>query len=144
MRVLAACLVGFLGLGALTTMAACSDSTDAGSAGAAGSGGGSAAGSAGKASSAGSTSAAGTAGGSAECGFKSVDCSTCLGDKCGDQANACGLDDTCGGALSDLADCVCDPKKDAETCINSFVTDNGDVALKLSECYTLNCEDACK
>lgn len=142
MRVLAACLVGFLGFGALATMAACSDSTDAGSAGA---GGGSAAGAAGKAGSAGSTSTAGTGGGSAECSFNSVDCSACLGEKCGDQANACYADDKCGDALFfDLPECVCDASKDPDTCVGTFVSENGSLAEKLANCYTLNCEDACQ
>jgi hypothetical protein len=137
MRVLATCLAGFLGLAALATMAACSDSTDVGAAGAGGAAGG---GSGGKVGSAGSTT--GAAG--AECGFQTADCSTCLGDKCGEQANACSDDSACATGLYALPNCVCDPSKDPETCIGKFVSDNGDVAEKLANCYSLNCAEACQ
>ncbi|HKO46281.1 MAG TPA: hypothetical protein VJV79_01075 [Polyangiaceae bacterium] len=137
MRVLAACLLGFLGLGALTTMAACSDSTD-------GSGGaGGASGAAGSAAKAGGSSTAGTAGApAAECGFQTPACSACLGEKCEDQVGAC--TGTCQDALIGLAGCACKPGADAEACITTFVEENGDPALKLAECYSLNCEDVCQ
>jgi len=43
-----------------------------------------------------------------------------------------------------LPNCVCDPSKDQTDCIHDFVTQNGDPAQKLAECYTLNCEDVCQ
>jgi len=139
MRVIYACLVGFLGLGALTTMAACSDATD-GSGGAAGSSGASSSAGAG-----GKVAAAGTGGGSTDCGFQTTECSACLGEKCGDLVDACGAVTSCRDALAvDLPKCVCDPSKDADTCVGTFVTENGDPAEKLANCYTLNCEDACQ
>jgi len=148
MRVLAACLVGFLGLGALTTMAACSDSTDMGSAG---TGGGSAAGSGGKASSAGSTSTAGStntagaAGSSAACGFATEACSSCLTDNCDAETTACGADDGCRDDLVALPNCVCNPANEADTCIGSFVTANGTLGEKLANCYTANhCDEVCQ
>jgi hypothetical protein len=138
MRVLAACLVGFFGLGALVTMAACSSDASKGSAGA---GGASAA--AGGAAKAGGTSTAGSGG--AGCGFQSPGCAACLGEKCGEQENACVAIESCTTALLvDLPKCVCDPTQDPVTCIGTFVSENGDPATKLAECYTLNCEDACK
>jgi hypothetical protein len=138
MRVIAACLLGFLGLAGLSTMAACSDATDAGSGGAAGSSGASPGGKAG------ATSSAGT-GGSAQCGFQTTECSACLGEKCGDQVDACGAVNSCRDALLlDLPKCVCDPSQDANDCVGTFVTENGDLAEKLANCYTLNCEDACQ
>jgi len=142
MRVLAACFVGFLSLGALATMAACSDSTDAAQAGA---GGGSAAGSGsgGKAGSAGGTSTAGTGSG-VTCGFLSDECTACLTETCEDQTTACAMDSSCGADLGALSICVCDPNKDPDTCIGKFVTDNGDLGTQLAQCYTLNCEDLCK
>jgi len=145
MRGLAACLVGVLGLGALATMAACSDSTDMGSAGAGGSSAAAGSGSGGKAGSAGSSTTAGQGGeaGTAECGFQTVECSTCLGEKCGEQVNACGDVTSCGDALQMIPGCVCNPANDPETCIHDFVTAEGDVAQKLAECYTLNCADLC-
>lgn len=141
MRALAACLAGFLALGALATMAACSDSTDSGSAGGGAGGAPAAAGSAGKAGS----SAAGTGGGSSECGFQSVDCSSCLGDKCADEANACSDIDSCAAALYTLANnCVCEPGKDPSVCIADFVSENGDPAKNLATCFNANCADVCK
>ena len=141
MRALAACLLGCLALGGLSTMAACSDSTDMGSAGTGGSS--AVAGSGGKAGSAGSSSTAGT-GGAAECSFRSIACSACLGDKCQAQAAACSKDDTCTEKFTDLPDCACDPANDADECLGKFVTDAGDVAEKLANCYSLNCEAACQ
>jgi hypothetical protein len=139
MRVLTACLAGFLGLAALSTMAACSDSTDMG---AAGTGGSSAAGSGGKAGSGGHPAAEAGAAGAGECGFKSIDCSTCFVEKCPDQATACTGD--CASGLYALPECVCDPSKDFDTCTGKFVSDNGDPARDVIECFTLNCADACK
>lgn len=141
MRGLAACLVGLVGLGALATMAACSDSSD-GSAGGMG-GAAAVAGSGGKASTAGSSSVAGTGGGGAEiCGFYTQECSECLGEKCADETAAC--TGSCGDSLLDAADCMCDPANDTTKCIGDFVTKEGDVAEKLANCYSVNCETACK
>lgn len=146
MRGLTACLVGFLGLGALATMAACSDSTDSSSGGSGGAG--ATAGSGGKAGSAGSPSAAGDsnagAAGSAECGFATDACNTCITDNCAEQTNACAQSDSCISDLFALPNCVCDPSKDADTCVGKFVTDNGDVGEKLANCYSLNCADVCQ
>jgi len=139
MRVLAACLVGFVGLGALVTMAACSDTSDGNSAGA---GGGSAAGSSNKA---GATSSAGTAGAAANgCGFQSEACSACLGEKCVDKVNACNDVDSCADALTLMALCVCKPGADAQACIATFYQENGDPGEELTDCYTSNCMTACQ
>jgi hypothetical protein len=148
MRVLAACLVGFLGLGALATMAACSDTTDMGSAGTGGASGGSAAGSGGKASSAGSTSSAGSsdaAGASNECGFATEACAACLSDNCDDETTACGADTGCRDDLVALPNCTCNPANNPDTCIGAFVTANGALGEKLANCYTANhCDDVCQ
>ena len=135
MRVLAACLVGFLGLGALATMAACSDSTDAGTSGA----GGTAA----AAGSGGSTSAG--AGGGPSCTFLSEACQTCINSKCKELLNTCGGDATCGEALGLLTVCACNPSNEATECKATFHTDGGAKAEKLIECYDLNnCGDVCE
>ena len=142
MRVLAACLLGVLGLSGLTTMAACSDATDSG--GAAGASGASAsgAGAGGKAPTAGSSSTAGTAG--SGCSFATPTCNDCISQKCKTQVTACSGDDGCLAALNELPGCLCGPSPDPETCQNTFVTDGGDTAFKLAECYTLNCESVCQ
>ena len=139
MRVLAACLLGFLGLGALATMAACSDSTDAGMGGAGGTA--AVAGSGGKAAG-GSTSAGGGPG----CTFLSEECSTtCIQGNCAALLNSCGMDGTCGEALQSLTLCACNPSKDAMDCKATFATAGGDKAVKLIECYDLNsCADVCE
>jgi hypothetical protein len=134
MRVLAACLVGFLGLGALATMAACSDSTDAGMGGAGGAST-AAAGSGGKA----------AAGGAPSCTFLSDACTMCIQGNCAALLNTCGTDDTCQEALGSLTVCACNPSMDAMDCQAKFATDGGDKALKLIECYSLNsCDDVCQ
>jgi len=144
MRILAACLVGALGLGALMTMAACSDSTDdTGSAGAGGAAGGSAAGAGGKPASAGATSTAGTGGG-AECKFESDACRGCLGLKCGIEALDCNDDPACKTPLYQLQLCVCDATNDSNECFTTFVDGGGDNAKPLIECYADNCTAECQ
>jgi len=133
--------VGLVGLGALATMAACSDSTDAGSGGAGGSVAAGGSHSGGKASTAGG---AGTGGGSLECGFATEECQACLTGKCEDQVNACSEAGNCLTDLLALPNCVCVPSNDPSECIGEFVSKNGDPAQKLAECYTLNCEDLCQ
>ena len=142
MRGLAAGLLAVLCFGGLSTMAACSDTSDGGSGGAGGTP--AAAGSGGKASTAGGTSMAGTGGGGVECGFAKPSCNECLVDNCGDELNGCADAGNCVSDLMALPNCVCVPTNDAETCIHDFVEQNGDPAQKVAECYTLNCEDACK
>jgi len=146
MRVLAACLVGFLSMGALSTLAACSDTSDGtGTGGAAGASAAAGSSSGGKAGSAGASSTAGTGGGSAECSFASDECNTCLFvDHCTTQVAACGNDAACGAALQTLPNCACDPAKTADECQAAFVTAGGDKAEQLANCYTLNCESACQ
>jgi len=145
MRVLAACLLGCLGLGALGALVACSDSTDMGSGGAAGASGAHSAGGGGKSSTAGGSSTAGTGGG-LECGFATEACQTCLlVVHCTDQVVACSNDTAaCKPALEKLPTCVCGESSTPEECQGEFATDGGDKALSLAECYTLNCESACK
>ena len=151
MRVLAACLLGCLGLGALGALVACSDSTDMGSAGAAGASGAPSAGAGGNAPTAGGSSTAGTAGtvgtagagGSGECGFKTAECSDCLGMKCSTQVAACQSDGACLPAYFELPDCICAPGADPVACQHTFATEGGETAVKLNECYTLNCESIC-
>jgi hypothetical protein len=143
MRAIAACLVGFLGLGALATMAACSDATD-GSGGAAGSSGASSsAGAGGSSAAAGATSSAGSGGGSAECGFLTQACTACFSANCKDQYTECAGDTDCAQALGALPNCVCG-SSDSEACQSKFVTDGGDSAEKLANCFTLNCEEECQ
>jgi len=138
MRVLAACLVGFLGLGALATMAACSDSTDMGASGAGGTS--AVAGSGGKAAG-GSTSAGGGPG----CTFLTETCQTCLNDNCKNLVTACSGDATCGEALGLLTVCVCNPSNEASECKATFHTDGGAKAEQLIECYDVNsCGDVCE
>jgi len=141
MRVLAACLASVLGLGALATIAACSDATDSGSAGA---GGASSAGSGGRASSAGASSSAGTGGG-AECKFLSDACQGCLViDSCGTQLQACTKDATCAPAIEPLTNCACGSTMTADQCQAAFLTAGGSKAEQLVNCYSLNCEDECQ
>jgi hypothetical protein len=149
MRVLTACLLGSLGLGAFALLAACSDSTDMGSGGAAGASGAHAAGGGGKAPTAGASNTAGTggdAGAGDGCGFATDTCQTCLLiDHCTDQVVACSNDtDACAPALQTLPNCVCGSSSTADECQAKFVTEGGDKALSLAECYSLNCETACK
>src|SRR5262245_52352423 len=143
MRGFAACLLGVLSLGALATMGACSDATDGGSGRAAGMS--ASAGGAGKAGSgtAGGSNTAGSGGG-ATCGFLTEACNDCLTGKCGSQLGVCTDDTACSNALGGLTVCVCTPGKDPDTCVGDFVTEVGDVAEKLANCYTLNCEDVCQ
>jgi len=144
MRGLAACLAGFLALGALgamvATMSACSDSTDASG----GAGGATAAG--GSHSGGSSTSGGGSSSGGSDssCGFASDACNQCLTAKCEDETNACAAADTCLADLLKLPNCVCNPANDVTMCIHDFVVANGDPANKLAECYSLNCETECK
>ena|SRR6187551_2015181 len=139
MRVLAACLMGFVGLGALVTMAACSDSTDSGSGGAAGSPS-----SAGSSAKGGGTSSAGT-GGAAQCGAATEACQKCLlVDNCSNLFEDCGNDAACGPAALVLPNCICNPSKDPEECKATFVADGGDPALKLVECFDTSCAEACQ
>ena len=150
MRLWAGFLVALLGLGALATIGACSDSTDkTGSAGASGSG--ASAGSGGNSSSAGTTSQAGGssvagtgAGGSAACSFATTTCQTCFSSKCPAQALACTQDTACADALRVLPNCACNPANDPTDCQAAFATDGGDKALQLAECYTLNCDTVCQ
>lgn len=142
MRAFAACLTVFLGLGAMTalasTMAGCSDSTDAG-----GSGGASGAATAAGATSGGASATAGS-GGAAACKFSSTACLGCITGKCTDKFAACGNDDACKAALDSLGTCAC-TTDDTEACQRTFVTDGGDVALDLTECYTVNnCDQDCQ
>jgi hypothetical protein len=135
--------VGILGLGALATMAACSDSTDSGSAGGGAGGSPAAAGS----HSGGKSSVAGSSAGgsdSGECSFQSTECTACINDSCGDEATACSDVDECATGLYNLVGCVCNPDKDANQCIADFVSDNGDPAKKLQECFAAKCSDACQ
>jgi len=143
MRGLAACLLGVLGLGALATMGACSDATDGGTGGAAGAP--ASAGGAGKAGAgtAGGSNTAGT-GGAGTCAFFSEACSECLQGKCESQLSDCSAEQSCAGPLGMLTICVCKPGNDPDTCVGDFVTEVGDVAEKLANCYTLNCEDVCQ
>ena len=142
MRVLTACLLGFVGFGTLATIAACSDSTDSGGAG---SGGASASagsgGSSGKAGAAGSVSEAGAAG-SGECGPQSVACTECLNDECGGETAAC--TDDCAAGLYAMIDCACDPRNDPLTCVGKFVSDNGEPAQDVIDCYIGKCTAACQ
>jgi hypothetical protein len=132
MRVLTACLVGFLGLGALVTMAACSDSSDGSMAGA---GGGSAAG---------GSSTAGN-GGAPPCGFTKPACQACLNDKCKEKLDACIAIDSCATALvGDLQKCVCAPGSDPQACVATFYSENGDPGEELTDCYSTNCNEACQ
>ncbi|MET0793643.1 MAG: hypothetical protein ABW061_19140 [Polyangiaceae bacterium] len=138
MRALAACFTLFLGLGSITaltaTMAGCSDTSDAGSGGASG---------ASVTAGAGGGATAGTGGGASDCSFQSSACTTCLGTKCGDDVAACSADSACKKALGALTPCVCGGT-DPETCQGTFVTNGGDLARDLAECYTLNdCANSC-
>lgn len=141
MRVLAASLVGILGLGALATMAACSDTSDGGSGGAGGSPAAAGSSSGGKANTAGGSSSNAGTGGSGVCAFYQPDCSACLGEKCAEQTSAC--TGSCGDSLLDTADCICNGDAAVDKCIGDFVTKEGDVAQKLAECFSLNCEAVC-
>lgn len=151
MRVLAASFVGLIGLGAIITMGACSDSTDTGNAGGAGgASGGSTAGSssagAHSAGASGSSADAGAAGAApaGQCTFTSDACQACLGSKCAAQVGGCLADTACKESLSTLPNCVCDPNNTSDSCQASFVTDGGDPAVQLAMCYTLNCMAACE
>jgi hypothetical protein len=134
MRVVAACLTGLLGFGALSTMVACSDSTDTGSAGAGGSGSG-LAGAGGK---------SGSGGGSAQCGFTTVACDQCFAAQCGAEYSACSGDDACRQGLSALPGCACAPAADPQACQDTFVSEGGDLAQEMSDCFTSNCGDVCQ
>jgi hypothetical protein len=163
MRIFAACLVGVLGFGVLSTLAACSDSTDTGSAGAGGAGAGAAgkagsggnAGSgkagaggdtstAGETSAAGDTSAAGEGGGANECAFYSEACTNCFIEKCAAASLACYAVASCQTGVQTLSDCACTPGNDPTQCLATFVSENGDPAEQLANCYSLNCEAACQ
>ncbi|HEY3257208.1 MAG TPA: hypothetical protein VGJ91_24790 [Polyangiaceae bacterium] len=133
MRVLAACLLGVLGLGALATTVACSDTTDSSSGG---TGGGSSAGAGGKASAAGS--------GGAECKFESDGCTNCLGEHCMTESGACVDDATCAPAVYALRGCVCDPTMKPADCQATFMTDGGDLAKDVITCFSTNCASACQ
>jgi hypothetical protein len=137
MRALAACLTVFLGLGAMTalatTMAGCSDTSDAGSGGASGA-----------STTAGASSGGASAGaGGAACSFASDTCTGCLTNKCKDLVTACSGDADCGKALQKLTPCVCGGT-DVDTCAGTFVTNGGDPAGRLTDCYTVNCTDSCQ
>ncbi|HET7543617.1 MAG TPA: hypothetical protein VFK05_27280 [Polyangiaceae bacterium] len=143
MRTLAACLVGVLGLGVLSTLGACSDSTDMGTAGAGGAAAG-AAGKAGSTSSAGATSDAGAGGSADQCAFQSEECTKCFIAKCAETGAACYGIPSCADGLDALGTCACAPGNDPNECLATFITENGDPAEKLANCYTLNCEKTCQ
>ncbi|MES1177622.1 MAG: hypothetical protein ABUL62_25080 [Myxococcales bacterium] len=138
MRALAACLTLFLGLGVMTalatTMAGCSDSTDTG-----GSGGASGASTAAGASSGGASAGAGAGG---MCSFTASDCTGCLSTKCTDDLTACSKDASCKAALGDLQNCACSGTS-IDDCAAAFYQAGGTPAEKLTNCYSLNCTDAC-
>lgn len=133
MRVLAACFAVVLGLGGVATLAACSDVSD-GSGGAGGSSGTASAG----------APSGGSGGGTADCQYMSDGCQTCIRQMCGTQVVACGADSaTCLPALNRLTVCACDPKQTTDNCQATFLA-TGSLAERLTNCYSLNCTDACQ
>lgn len=87
---------------------------------------------------------AGAAGaGDGECGFKSFDCTACFIDSCGAEADECSKAPDCETGVRSLAECVCDPKEDVAVCQETFLTDGGDPAAALADCFTKNCSDVC-
>ena len=140
MRAFAACFVAVLGLGALTSMAACSDATDTGSGGA---GGATAEG--GAKATAGAPASAGTGGKAAvDCKFESDACQTCIGSKCMAEAGACVAADGCATPLFTLEECACDKTMTTDSCKAAFIKDGGDEATELSTCYAKNCTASCE
>jgi hypothetical protein len=146
MRALAACFTVFLGLSAtavFASMAGCSDSTDASSGGAGGAVASAGAGGAVASAGAGGQVATAGAGGGVECSFTTDTCQGCILAKCQDLAIACGGDKPCKDALGVLPNCACS-STNIDDCKNTFVSDGGDPAGRLVDCYTVNCIDSCE
>lgn len=82
--------------------------------------------------------------GGVHCAFSGAesDCGRCLAQRCGAEVDACCLDDSCGGVISDVETCA---TKTDESCVRvASASDRGGAHSQLSKCVATGCATACQ
>jgi hypothetical protein len=77
------------------------------------------------------------------CAFKgaSTPCGKCLATSCIEEVDACCLDGSCGGVITDVESCA--TKSDAHCAALQSATDAGGAHAALSACVVSHCKDVC-